>query len=280
MDFFSQKTYDARNLLDVYVVSAIIAVALTRTFLYLTGYPQLGGDGLHIAHVLWGGLLMMVGTLLLLLSQNPNRRLAAIISGAGFGLFIDEVGKFITSDVNYFYKPAAVIVYLSFVIIWLIGRAIITRSLKEPLLPAVAWPENKWLGRAMRVFLVILAMGVVVDVIALLFDAFQEPHFNQYGNGLLAFLLYGVNVVYIALLILAFVRYRQGRKQQALTIVREALVLSLVTLMPVNFYRDQFSAIASLLYYLTFIGIISRPHKWQKLKQLAKKRIAGAASKH
>jgi len=32
----------------------------TRLFLELAGYPQLGNSVLHIAHALWGGLLLMV----------------------------------------------------------------------------------------------------------------------------------------------------------------------------------------------------------------------------
>jgi hypothetical protein len=40
-----------------------------RFFLELSDYPQLGNDELHIAHVLWGGLLLMSGALLPLLLQ-------------------------------------------------------------------------------------------------------------------------------------------------------------------------------------------------------------------
>ena len=52
------------------LVSFIVTVSLTRLSLSLSGYPMLGGGELHIAHVLWGGLLLFVGTLLLLLFSN------------------------------------------------------------------------------------------------------------------------------------------------------------------------------------------------------------------
>ncbi|HET6667084.1 MAG TPA: hypothetical protein VFG98_07370, partial [Intrasporangium sp.] len=52
---------------EAFLVSAVLSIALTRAFLVLTGYPQLGGDSLHFAHVLWGGMLMLVAQLLFML---------------------------------------------------------------------------------------------------------------------------------------------------------------------------------------------------------------------
>src|SRR5256886_16802432 len=99
-------------LLDTFLVAAIATVIVIRIFLEATGYPQLGGGGLHIAHVLWGGLGMLVAIVLLLLYLSPTTRLvAAIVGGAGFGAFVDELGKFVTSDNDYFFKPTAAILY-------------------------------------------------------------------------------------------------------------------------------------------------------------------------
>ena len=113
------------DLLDTFLVSAIATVVVIRIFLEATGYPQLGGGGLHIAHVLWGGLGMLLAILLLLLYLSPTTRLAAaVVGGAGFGAFVDELGKFVTSDNNYFFRPTAAILYALFVILFLATREI------------------------------------------------------------------------------------------------------------------------------------------------------------
>ncbi len=93
------------------------SVALTRLFLELSGYPQLGGGELHIAHVLWGGLLLFLAALLPLIYANRwVYTLGGVLAGVGVGLFIDEVGKFITQSNDYFYPLAAPIIYAFFLL--------------------------------------------------------------------------------------------------------------------------------------------------------------------
>src|SRR5439155_12288134 len=113
------------DLLDTFLVSAIATVVIIRIFLEATRYPQLGGGGLHLAHVLWAGLGMLVAIVLLLLYLTPATRLiAAIVGGAGFGAFVDELGKFVTSDNDYFFKPTAAILYALFVVLFLATREV------------------------------------------------------------------------------------------------------------------------------------------------------------
>lgn len=115
---FMLPRVDGVALAETFLVSAVATVLIIRAYLSATGYPQIGTDGLHIAHVLWGGLLMLVGLLLLVLRLGrPALRLGAFLSGVGFGFFIDEIGKFVTSDVNYFFEPAVAMIYVVFVVI-------------------------------------------------------------------------------------------------------------------------------------------------------------------
>jgi hypothetical protein len=93
------------------------SVALTRLFLEVTQYPQLGRGELHVAHVLWGGLFLFIAALLPVIWINQwIYTVSSILAGIGVGLFIDEVGKFITQSSNYFHPAAAPIVYAFFLL--------------------------------------------------------------------------------------------------------------------------------------------------------------------
>ena len=110
----------ARDQLELFLLSAVSSLLLVRFYLYAAGYPQLGGGGLHIAHMLWGGGLMLVGLVIALSFLGARtQRVTAIVGGIGFGVFIDELGKFITHDNDYFYRPAIGIIYAIFIVLYL-----------------------------------------------------------------------------------------------------------------------------------------------------------------
>lgn len=111
----------ARDNLELFLVSAVTSLLLLRFFLFITGYPQVGGETLHIAHMLYGGLLMMAAIVMTvsLLGRRIQRQ-AAFIGGVGFGIFIDQLGKFITQDNDYFFRPTIGIIYAIFITLYLI----------------------------------------------------------------------------------------------------------------------------------------------------------------
>jgi len=120
------------------LLSFAASVTLTRLFLSLTGYPQIGGGEIHIAHVLWGGLLLYTGALIPLIFSNRGvYPTGAILAGIGVGLFIDEVGKFITQSNDYFFPLAAPIIYAVF-LLSIIFLLLIRRSVNSPKNAALA----------------------------------------------------------------------------------------------------------------------------------------------
>ncbi|MFN8025919.1 MAG: hypothetical protein U0W40_06045 [Acidimicrobiia bacterium] len=127
---FALRSAEASRRLDIFLVCAVGSVLGNRVFLIITGYPQLGNGTLHISHAIWGALMMAVAIVFALSFLAPNNRtFIAFIGGCGFGWFIDELGKFITRDVNYFFKPTIALIYITFITMYLVFRAIGRRDM-------------------------------------------------------------------------------------------------------------------------------------------------------
>jgi len=123
------RRYDFVEKLEWFLLASVTTILVIRTQLWLTNYPQLGGGGLHIAHLLYGGIFMLIAIWFSLIYLNGwSKTATAIIGGIGFGFFIDELGKFITADNNYFFKPAAGIIYIVFIVLFLIVRELSRRQ--------------------------------------------------------------------------------------------------------------------------------------------------------
>jgi hypothetical protein len=119
-----------RLVLDVLIAFGA-TVLIVRLYLELTGYPRLGNATLHIAHMLYGGIMLTIASLLMIIYASPTTiRIGAILTGIGLGLFFDEVGKFITANNDYFYRPAAPIIYLIAVGIALLFVVLRRREMK------------------------------------------------------------------------------------------------------------------------------------------------------
>jgi hypothetical protein len=140
------RDFHAGQYFDLFFASAVTAVLFIRLYLHVSGYPQIGGATLHIAHMLWGGLLMLVAMAMMFAWLGRGiRQTAALVGGVGFGTFIDEVGKFITQDNDYFYQPAIAVIYITFVLLYVTARSIHreqTAAPEEYLVNALQEMEN------------------------------------------------------------------------------------------------------------------------------------------
>jgi hypothetical protein len=141
---------DVSRNLDVFLACAVAGVLGNRFFLVLTGYPQLGNGTLHISHAIWGGLMMVTAIVVALSFIAPGTRaFVAVVGGAGFGWFVDELGKFITRDVNYFFRPTLALIYVVFISMYLVFRSLARRRFRadEALLNALEALKSAAIGR-------------------------------------------------------------------------------------------------------------------------------------
>lgn len=135
LDYFHfVRSINGEDLLENFFISAVASVLVIRLYLSLTGFPQLSFGSLHIAHMLWGGLLMLIAIFFLMgFLSKPAHQWAAVLGGIGFGAFIDELGKFLTQDNNYFFQPAIALIYVVFIALYIAIRGVFNSRPLSPL---------------------------------------------------------------------------------------------------------------------------------------------------
>jgi hypothetical protein len=240
------------------VASFGVSVVATRAFLGATGYPRIGGGEFHVAHVLVGGGLLFLGGLIALISAKDRAADgAALLIGAGIGLFIDEVGKFITTNNDYFFPIAAPIIYTVFMLSVLL-LLVVRERFGETLVPVPAAP-SRW--KHLRALLIvgylgsaIVALLEAVGVMGLAasirtpFDllitkaAADQLSGNPLWLDVHALASAAAGCLFVAAAILLWVH----RDDRGLRFGLTASVISLTVLALVAFYVNQFAAVGGV----------------------------------
>lgn len=113
------------DLFELFFLTAIITILGIRIYLKFTSFPQIGSGPFHIAHILFGGFFMLASIIgFMTYLNNDLKSYWSMLGGIGFGTFIDEIGKFITRDNNYFFQPTFAIIYVIFILLYLIYKSI------------------------------------------------------------------------------------------------------------------------------------------------------------
>jgi hypothetical protein len=257
-----------RSLLLV-IVSFVIAVVGTRWFLEATGYPQVGGGELHIAHMLWGGLALVIAALLgLVVSASWVPTVMAILTGAGTGLFIDEVGKFITASNDYFYPLAAPLIYglvLALALVFLLvrrrdgGAPAVERPTRVSAWEDAHLPRRRY-RRVLVALLLVTGLGWLASLV--IFLALDDATLRQLIDSVATvpgdpverptepvFYLLEDAVLGLGglLLVTAAVVLARGREALGAALAMVGLVIALTAGALVSLYVEQVSAISSTL---------------------------------
>lgn len=268
------RDQDAPRNLEIFLLSAIATILITRLYLILTGYPQIGGGSLHIAHMLWGGLLMLAALIGFISYLNiPMRVSAALVGGIGFGLFIDEVGKFVTADNDYFFQPTFAILYVLFVGLFLLIRSLfwavplteeerevnarfraigsLNASGRAPLVRLFLGIEERLRDlyaavaerRQFRVVLVsaFVVLGLGHGVTAVTTFLAREDHISWVDD------VYLASTFVSGLFVLAGIVRLKFHRAQALRLFRLSITVSLAVTQVFLFYRNELAAMGGLL---------------------------------
>ena len=257
---------------ELLVVSSVATVVAVRIGLHLSGYPKIAGGSLHIAHLLWGGLLMLGSALVLLTFLNRSMmRLGAVLAGVGFGLFVDEVGKFVTANNDYFFRPALSLIYICFALLFLLRRSLRTfRELDDAEVKVnaalddsggtrdryvvakskiAALLNRRWLTTGVIVIFLVQAVAYVVALVLLLVlevsgtDKETLPIAPQELPVAVAALVCAIG--YSALVIFGVIRLVGNRIAGVIWLSR-ATLFNLLLVQPFQFYQQQISALLGL----------------------------------
>lgn len=265
------KNQDADEHLELFFVSAVSSVLVIRFFLAITGYPQISPGDLHVAHMLWGGLLMMFAMMLVLSYTNRWVGMAAsIMGGIGFGTFIDELGKFITKDNDYFFRPTVAILYVIFVGLFFLFRTIGRNPSQER--PFSLEVLNRFFRstKVQKISLIVFVAYSIIAVVSSAFGIWSMREMFLINSHLSALAAAGIDtgssLVSAFIVIVGVTQFRKHRVF-SLKLFKIALLISLAVSQVFSFYNVQFWALSDLIVTLVILGVVQQLLSEQEQKK-------------
>lgn len=232
------------DIIDMFVMASVVTIVLIRAVLFAMGWPALAGPHLHIAHMLWGGLALTIALLISLLKPLVNKTILAVLGGVGFGFFIDEIGKFVTANNDYFYQGTFLLIYLLLLLLWGVTRLFVTRSEKQLYLLPAELPSAHWEQVLLVVW--VLSQIIITPVIA------KSVRPDDWIGLCVICLL----VVYVSWLLAGLACLMLRKLHVAARVIRSATLLLIVAILPFLYYGNPAIAAAeSITAIMVVIGL-------------------------
>ncbi|MFA6602646.1 MAG: hypothetical protein WCT01_02460 [Candidatus Shapirobacteria bacterium] len=257
---------DAADRLLLMLITAVGTVLLTRLFLELTGWWTLGKGEWHIAHVMYGGLFMTGAMIMAILFdwEKAGRRVM-IVFGIGLGLFVDEMGKFLSKDNNYFFQPAVMLIYIFFMGIFLIYMWIKKEGNTSP------WGK-RWLAKWLRskfklgqwqvtrlilgTVLVIYAVGGLWDIALLVSRHHFENWWDFWTRNIdlssrmdyrMLYAKFGSDLITSGFFLTGWWKLIKKQKNRAIDLFETGILVNIFFGQVFKFYLEQASAVLGLM---------------------------------
>ncbi|MFA5828769.1 MAG: hypothetical protein WC841_05445 [Candidatus Shapirobacteria bacterium] len=255
------KRKNASELVLTVMIWAMVGLLGTRLYLEIMGYPQIGKGDWHVAHALIGGLVMTAGMMIdLVFYGTRTKKIAAGVFGLGMGWFIDEVGKYLSRDNNYFFQPAIVVIYAFFVILFLIYKYLEKRETRDGVSEnkemGISW-EAKWWRQVRKItyhkifrrkivinILFLIAVGYVVagagDAVFLWGTFRNDRDISMFTfksiTDLIIAVVFGIGIYMVS----------RKKRRRGINFFRYGLLVNIFLSSIFNLYFEQFSAVIGL----------------------------------
>lgn len=263
---------DASDRILSLLIWGVAAVLGMRLWFQIAGKIQIAFGVWHIAHILWGGLMMLGCILLLVIFEGKTaKRWAMVLGGIGWGLFIDEAGKFLTKNNDYWFQPAIIFIYMSFVIIFLVYRVLEKKQEKYRKIKPSYWEaiivritkstynrifKKKMVIAGLTGYSVYYAVDKIMDTVRILasnnkigmVERFNRGYeIDGQGDGMMIILKIAVDLAVSVMFLGGIILIMNRKRGLGLKLYKNGLLVSILLASIFRFYFEQFSAVFGLI---------------------------------